>query len=59
MFSSQRNAVCSSRKGVSRVYDIPEEALRVVLNDISIYWHVDPLLGSDRETGIYTTVIAK
>jgi hypothetical protein len=38
VFPSQRIAVCSSRKGdlLSHVYDIPEEALRVLLNYISI-----------------------
>jgi hypothetical protein len=44
---------------ISHVCGITEEAVRVILNDISILWHVDPLLGSDRETSNYITVIAK
>jgi hypothetical protein len=59
VFSSHINAVYLSRKGGLVMYDIPEEALGVILNDISISWNVDPLLASGRGTSSCTAVIAE
>jgi hypothetical protein len=31
----------------------------LILTGSPLYWHLDPLLGNDREIGNYTTAVAK